>query len=112
MKEFAPSPRLVAVRLPRRVGHHASRRKHRQIQKVTAVERKVLHVGIVDDLADSDGLGFNLLNRARHLHRLSSGGDGEAHVNGNPPGDIQRDFGHGISAEPGGSGLNLVVAGL
>src|ERR1035437_3814690 len=39
-------------KVARRVRHHASRRKHRQVEEVTAVERKVLHRISVDDLAD------------------------------------------------------------
>ena len=96
----------------RRVGHHASRREHREVEEVPAVQRQVLHRSIVDDLADGDSLRFNLLNRTLHLHRLSGGGDGEMHVHRNRPVDIQRDFGHGVGAESGGGGLDFVVAGL
>jgi hypothetical protein len=64
-------------------GHYAARREYRQIEKVAAVERQVMHFGGVDDLADGDGLGLDLRGRAAfHLHRRSSGLEGQLEIQG------------------------------
>ena len=47
----------------RGVGHHASGREHREVEEVPAVQRQFLHRGVVDDLADGNRLGFDLLPR-------------------------------------------------
>ena len=60
MNEFAPKPRLGAVRLPAVGANDAAGREHRQIEEVAAVERKLLHRVFVDDLADRDGLRLDL----------------------------------------------------
>ena len=61
IKELAPSPRLGAVRLPAVSATTPPGVSTVRSRKWRPFKRKLLHRGLVDDLADRDGLRFNLL---------------------------------------------------
>ena len=101
-----------AGKAARRRSHNASGSQHREIEEVTAVERQILHGVLADDLAHRHRLGFDLLDCAFYLHRLTSGGNSKVQVDGGSFINLQCHILDGVGAEARGRDLHLIVAGL
>ena len=96
----------------RRRSRHAAGSQHRQVKKVTAIQRKLLHRTLVDDRSNSDRVCDDDAGRAIDLNCLSLCVDRKLDIDRDLLVDVQLNLRHGIQTKARRLDHNLVVARL